>query len=345
MVSLVTYVLAAGQQIEQMTTVAVAGVNAINLTGNALAQTISGNAGINVLSAGAAGAADRLIGYGGNDIYRVFNTGDVIVEGPGGGTADRVITTVSFTLAADDNIEFLNTSSGAGLTVINLVGNALSQVIIGNAAGNLISGGSAGGADTLNGQGGNDIYRVYNAGDIIIESLGNGNSDRVNAATSFNLAVDDNIEIMSTISSAATTAINLRGNGLSQILFGNAGANRLNGGGGSDTLIGGLGNDVFIFQAALGPLNVDRINDYAVSSDQIEIDNAAFVGLALGTLGLGAFIANTTGSATLGTHRIIYETDTGFLWFDADGVGGSSATQFGDLAGGLLMVANEFTVI
>ena len=32
-----------------------------------------------------------------------------------------------------------------------------------------------------------------------------------------------------------------------------------------------------------------------------------------------AFAANTSGLATTAAHRLIYETDQGRLWFDADG--------------------------
>ena len=41
----------------------------------------------------------------------------------------------------------------------------------------------------------------------------------------------------------------------------------------------------------------------------------------------------------------MYETDTGFLWFDQDGnAGGFARVKFADLAAGLLMAASEFAV-
>ena len=249
-------------------------------------------------------------------------------------------------LAADDNIEFLTTTNPAGLGAINLTGNALGQVILGNAAGNLISGGAAGGVDTLNGLAGNDIYRVYNAGDIIIEGVGQGIADRVQAAVSFVLAADDNIEFLTTTNPVGLGAINLRGNALAQTVNGNAGANRINGMGGSDTMGGGGGADVFIFTTGLGATNIDIITDYNVAADRIEIDNAVFLGLGLGPLAVAAFTSNALGTATTAAQRIIYETDTGFLWFDRDGTGaGFGRVQFADLAAGLAMAAGEFTVV
>ena len=68
-------------------------------------------------------------------------------------------------------------------------------------------------------------------------------------------------------------------------------------------------------------------------------------GLALGALAAGAFVANITGTATTAAHRIIYETDTGFLWFDSNGNIAGGRVQFADLAGGLAMVAGEFVVV
>ena len=42
--------------------------------------------------------------------------------------------------------------------------------------------------------------------------------------------------------------------------------------------------------------------------------------------------------------RIIYETDNGNLWYDADGTGAILRVQFGDLAAGLAVTASDFTV-
>ena len=153
------------------------------------------------------------------------------------------------------------------------------------------------------------------------------------------------VGILKTVDAAATTAINLTGNTVAQTLIGNTGANRLNGGSGNDTITGGVGADVFVFTTALAS-NIDRLTDYAVAADRFELNDAAFTGLARGALATAAFAANLAGAATNGLQRIIYETDTGFLWFDADGSGiGSATVQFADLAGGLAILASEFSII
>ena len=53
------------------------------------------------------------------------------------------------------------------------------------------------------------------------------------------------VETLRTTNAAGTTAINLTGNELANIVIGNAGDNNLNGGGGVDTLQGLAGNDFY----------------------------------------------------------------------------------------------------
>ena len=230
------------------------------------------------------------------------------------------------------------------VVIENAFGGSGNDRLIGNSVANILNGGQ--GIDTLTGLGGNDTYVVHNPGDIIVEATGGGTADRVISVGSFALAVDDNIELLQTSNATGITALNLRGNWVAQTLIGNAGANRLDGLGGSDTIVGGAGGDVFVFSAALGLANIDRLTDYSVAADRIEIDNVAFIGLVNGALAASAFTANLTGVATDTLDRIIYETNTGFLWFDRDGSGAAfGRVQFADLAGSLAMTAGEFMVI
>lgn len=342
-----SYVLGATTSIERLGTISVAATTAINLTGNQFAQTITGNAGNNILSGNVmpyrAGGNDTMHGFAGNDTYRVFNAGDVIVENAGQGN-DTVYAAASFALSADDSIEWLGTSSAADVTAINLSGNALAQTITGNAGNNALSSGAAGGNDTMHGFGGNDIYRVYNAGDVIVENAGQG-SDTVYAATSFALAADDNIERLGTILAAATTAINLTGNTLGQIITGNAGVNRLDGGLGNDTMFGFGGTDTFVFSTALGAGNVDRIEDFLPGTDTIELENTIFTGLAEGVLSAAAFAGNAAGTATDALTRIIYKIGTGELFFDADGTGAGGSVLFAVLDPDLAVTESAFLVV
>jgi Ca2+-binding RTX toxin-like protein len=341
--SAISYALAADDSIERLGTISVAATTAINLTGNALAQIITGNAGQNILNDGGAGGNDTLYGYGGNDTYRVYNAGTEIEERVGQGD-DTVFSAVSFSLAGNDDVEHLRTISDTATTAINLKGNALAQVITGNAGNNVLNDGGGAGADTLVGNAGNDTYRIYSAGTVIEESTGQG-SDTVYSAISYALAADDSIERLGTISVAATTAINLTGNALAQIITGNAGQNILNGAGGNDTLYGYGGNDTFVFDTALEIGETIVIADFTVGGDKIELENAVFTGLATGALAADAFVTNTAGIATTATQRIIYETDTGALLFDADGNGATAAIRFATLHSGLALSSSDFLVV
>ena len=81
------------------------------------------------------------------------------------------------------------------------------------------------------------------------EAAGGGN-DIVYASASYTLGAGQSVEMLSTASHGATTAINLTGNNLANTLIGNAGANMLDGGGGADTLQGLGGNDSYLVDIA-----------------------------------------------------------------------------------------------
>src|SRR4030095_4191757 len=122
------------------------GSGAFTGTGNGLANTITGGAGNDSLNGGT--GADQLIGLGGNDVYTVDNTGDVVTELAGGGR-DVVLSSVTHTLGA--NVEDL-TLGGTGN--LNGTGNDLANLLNGNSGTNTLRGN--GGNDTLNGGAGVD---------------------------------------------------------------------------------------------------------------------------------------------------------------------------------------------
>ncbi len=212
--SSVTYTLSAN--VENLTLTA---TTAINGTGNALDNVLTGGSGVNVLTGGA-----------GNDTY-VVGTGDSTIEVTGGGI-DTVQSGVTWTLGTE--VENLTLT---GTTAINGTGNTLNNMLVGNNAANILSGGT--GADTLLGGAGNDTYVVDNIADVVTENLNEG-TDLVQSSVTYTLSA--NVE---NLTLTGTTAINATGNALNNTLTGNTGANILDGGAGADTMVGGTGNDTY----------------------------------------------------------------------------------------------------
>jgi trimeric autotransporter adhesin len=183
-----------GSNIEYLT---LTGTNAVNGTGNALANNIRGNSANNTLNGG--GGADSLFGGAGNDTlnggigndhmaggtgndtYVVNVSTDVVMEG-----ADEGIDTVlsSDTLRLGNNIENLTL---IGAAAINGAGNMLDNLLVGNGAANLLTG--AAGSDTYDGRGGSDAltdlsmtsgdYYRWGAGSGTDTITDRGGTDRV----------------------------------------------------------------------------------------------------------------------------------------------------------------------
>jgi Ca2+-binding RTX toxin-like protein len=270
----VSYQLGTASHVELLAVDDALTTGAINLVGSNFNQTLRGNAGDNILNG--SGGADVMQGLGGNDTYVVDNGGDVIEEQAGGGVLDRVLTSVSYTLASTADIEYFSTADQTATVLLNMVGNNLAQTIVGNAGNNVIIG--LGGADIMQGLGGNDTYYVDEAGDQVMESAGQGALDSIYTSVSLTLAAGDDIELLAT--NGGSQPITLVGNALNQTLIGNAGANVLNGLGGNDIIVGGDGADQID-----GGVGVDTIGFGGLSgvNSRLSLTNhLAATGVALG---------------------------------------------------------------
>jgi Ca2+-binding RTX toxin-like protein len=281
-----SYSLAAVAYVENLT---LAGA-AVSATGNSLANVITGNAGDNVLDGGAGN--DRMLGGIGSDTYVVGSSGDVVVEGADEGI-DTVLASITYSLASSAHVENLTLG---GTAAINGTGNALANLIIGNGAANILDGGA--GDDILRGGAGNDTYRVDTAGDVVIESAGEG-TDTVTATVSYSLAGTPHVENLTLSGSAA---IDGTGNELANVITGNGGGNVIDGGLGNDTLRGGSGNDTYLLDST-----GDVVSEtYSGGIDTI-IASTSF------SLGAAAYVENLTlaGAALNGTGNSLANVITG----------------------------------
>jgi Ca2+-binding RTX toxin-like protein len=219
----------------------------------------------------------------------------------------------------------------------------------------------------MRGMAGSDVYFVASAGDVIDESAGgSGGTDTVQSAITFNLGdlthARGAVENLTLLGS-----VNLKGSGnsLNNVIVGNSGANSLyagagndsvsggdgndkvNGATGNDTLTGGSGMDTFSFTTALNATsNVDRITDFNVSADTIQLENGVIPGLgvAVGTLSAASFWKSASGLAHDATDRVIYETDTGLLNYDSNGSAAGGVFHIARLAPNLALTHADFVV-
>lgn len=335
-----------------------------------------GGAGDDQLIAGGGGAyldggtgADLMIGGDGGDVFIVDNAGDIVQDtwvpkfDNQPNPTDTVRASVSYALGANALIEVLETTNATAKTAINLTGNAASQTIIGNAGKNVLDGkggndvliGGAG-ADTLIGGAGKDTASYATASSGVTANLANSSSNTGDAKgdkyNSIENLIGSNFNDRLSGDSGSNKITGGKGNDSimgsagKDTLKGEAGNDIVNGGADSDTLSGGRGKDTFVFDTALGANNVDKITDFNVIDDVIHLENAIFKKLTTtGVLSEKHFVANASGTAADKNDRIIYETDTGYLFYDADGTGAAQAIHFATLTPGLALTEEDFFVI
>jgi len=236
----VSFTLAAGQEIEFLRTYGSATTGALHLTGNEFANSVLGNNAANVLDGGA--GADKLYGYGGDDIFHVDNSADRVFEAAAAGF-DTVLTSVSFALESGQWIERLSVVDTSATNALDLTGNAFGSEIIGNDGDNIINA-RFGGDHTLRGNGGDDTYLVDRQSDAVFEAIGDGHDAIVTFNTDYVLPAGQEIEELR-VSGPAGPGWNLTGNEFDNYLQGNNSPNRLDGGGGADTMAGLDGPDTY----------------------------------------------------------------------------------------------------
>jgi Ca2+-binding RTX toxin-like protein len=222
------------------------------------------------------------------------------------------------------------------------------------------------GADTMIGGDGNDTYYVDNVKDVITEEdqteSGAGDDDLVHSTTA-SYTLPANVEHLIIDGKSKGNAT---GNELNNHLTGNAAVNTLIGLGGddtfdsgnaNDTLTGGDGNDTYIFSTGIkGSKNVDTIKDFVSGEDKIYLSADIFAKLAT-ALGFSDgseptsitdgdfFVSGAKVKPTDATSYILYDTNTGRVYYDADGNGKGAADWFITLTGKPELSADDIYII
>lgn len=238
------------------------GVADIDLTGNSAANWLEGNMGANTIVGG--DGSDWLEGGSGNDTLTGGAGSDSFVFNDVSGSAtgsdritdfapgDTITIHLLATLPAESAWEDSHITSTTGGWIIALDGGsqitvaggslsdlkgALSLVRSPTTRETVLRDGSGGEPNHMLGGAGDDTYLVDTADDVVVEQANSG-IDTVHASVSYKLGAN-----LENLLLTGTRAVSGRGNGLDNVLLGNAGANRLLGEAGRDTLLGGNGND------------------------------------------------------------------------------------------------------
>src|SRR5882672_8550588 len=185
---------------------------------------------------------------------------------------------------------------------------------------------------------------------VSLGEIGGGNVSFANGST---MQIGDLLP--TTVSDGSGNAFS--GGAGNDLMMGLGGNDTLNGSSGNDAIAGGTGNDSiggsggqdqFVF-AEYGAANADVLTDFAGNSwDSIRLDSSAFT--AIGAAGRFAFgdVRFYAAAGATGGHdaddRIVYNTTTGQLFYDADGSGPGAAQLIATLSNHAAVRADDMWV-
>ena len=308
-----------------------------------------GTSGNDVIIGDAQG--DAINGAGGNDLLFGNDQVDTLTGGTGsdllaGGAGSDV-----YEFGLSDGVDTVVDSAGTDAIQIQAGGSALSSL-------NFLNDGSNNLVISYNGQQ-VTVSGHYSGGAVeSITFTGGGTYAGHSLGTNSYALSTDNLtpldggggNTQDVIASTNGTQTLNGGNG-NDLLFGNGGGDTINGEQGSDLIAGGAGNDIltggttggsndtFVFNTALdADNNVDQIQDFqAGGEDAIALSSVIFTGIGTsGTLNSANFYSGGVGTAAAdvgnaGTAKIVYDTSTGSLYYDADGGTSANRTLFADI--------------
>ena len=224
------------------------------------------------------------------------------------------------------------------------------------------------GDDTLLGGDGNDSFQVFGGGGGHAVIRGGEGVDSLMvfgdavvdlAAGSFSTgAASGSVQGVENVSVFSSQGAHVIGNAADNFIDGNNGDDTFAGGAGNDTLIGGPGNDTYVLDAAPGEANADFLvfDKFTTEvhgfdeADRLALDNDAMAALGA-TDDFAAdderfFAAAGASGGAEADDRVVYDTDSGRLYYDADGSGAGEAQLIATLAvSALQLAANDISVI
>lgn len=338
-----------------------------SVTLGAAAQNVTGGSGVDTVSTAALAATGALNGgTGASDTLSVGGTlGAAAVSGfevlnasanadvslaNGGATLGTVTLTMAsgvdlkMTVAQNEGLKNSASVSGSGQSV-TLTDAGSTTAIAGvetyrfAAGANSIATGSAGQAFNANALADGDVLTLTGS---VAASVTLVAGDLAAAAATGALTVTATTGSNVIATGTGADAINA-GTGDDTIDAG-GGNDTVTGGAGSDSITLGAGSDFLVLNSLVG---ADTVADFAASADKIQLSKAVYTGLgSTGALAASAFESNAglTAAATA-AGRVIYDSTTGDLYYDADGSGGTAAVLVATLTGAPSISATNFLVI
>jgi Ca2+-binding RTX toxin-like protein len=128
-------------------------------------------------------------------------------------------------------------------------------------------------------------------------------------------------------------------------LDGGQGQDTVSGGHGKDLLKGGLGDDTFLFENTPRTASgYDRIIDFKVADDEIALDKGVFKALG-NAVSASEFHVVKKMSAVEADDRLIYNVNTGLLYYDVDGSEAAKAQVIAKLHPRLALSIDNFDIV
>lgn len=279
-------------------------------------------------------------------IFTIWDAAGIDMLDCSGYSGNQTISLIPGSYSSVDGM-IQNVAIAFNCSIEGATGGAGSDTITGSDGNNILVGGA--GADLLKGGNGSDLYMIYAAAEHpVAEKITDTGTTGIDEVRFASIMANDTLILRSTDTgiervligtgtdtvavTRGTIALNVNAaavlNGLT--ITGNAGANILTGTAYGDILTGGDGADTFVFNfRSTSAANKDTITDFHHAVDILQLSKSAFTKI---TTPVGSFLNAAEFWSGAGVHaghdsndRIVYDSATGNLYYDADGSGAGAA--------------------